>query len=117
MRPCWLPPRPARRRRVGSPFMPIWTTSSGRRLLGGWLIRTGMEISRGTAFALVAAAALLLWPAVWNHYPVVFADTGTYLSQAIHLYAGWDRPVFYSLLIRPLHLKTTLWPIVLAQSV
>ena len=29
---------------------------------------------------------------MWNGYPIVFADTGTYLSQAIHQYAGWDRP-------------------------
>jgi oligopeptide transport system substrate-binding protein len=42
--------------------------------------------------SVLAAAAMLLWPAVWNGYPIVFADTGTYLSQAIHRYAGWDRP-------------------------
>ena len=52
-----------------------------------------MAPDRTTRFAVPAAAALLLWPAVWNGYPIVFADTGTYLSQAIHLYAGWDRPV------------------------
>ena len=62
------------------------------------------------------AAALLLWPAAWNGYPIVFADTGTYLSQAIHRYAGWDRPVFYSLFILPLHATLTLWPIIAAQA-
>lgn len=63
-----------------------------------------------------AAAALLLWPAVWNRYPIVFADTGTYLTQAIHRYAGWDRPVFYSLFIFPLHAMRSLWPIVIVQA-
>jgi hypothetical protein len=58
----------------------------------------------------------LLWPALWNGYPIVFADTGTYLSQAMHRYLGWDRPVFYSLFIWPLHLGLTTWPVVLAQS-
>ena len=48
-----------------------------------------------TALVLVLAAILLLWPAFWNGYPLVFADTGTYLSQAIEHYAGWDRPIFY----------------------
>jgi hypothetical protein len=43
------------------------------------------------------SAAVLLWPALWNGYPLVFADTGTYLSQAIERYLAWDRPVFYSL--------------------
>jgi hypothetical protein len=59
---------------------------------------------------------LLLWPAFWNGYPIVFADTGTYLSQAVHRYAGWDRPVFYSLVIYPLHATLTLWPVVIAQA-
>jgi hypothetical protein len=66
--------------------------------------------------AIPAAAALLLWPALWNRYPIVFADTGTYLSQAIHHYAGWDRPVFYSLFMLPLHGTITLWPVVLVQA-
>ena len=48
----------------------------------------------GTVCIIVLAAAALLWPAAWNGYPLVFADTGTYLSQAIEHYAGWDRPVF-----------------------
>lgn len=69
-----------------------------------------------SALTLSAAAVLLLWPALWNRYPIVFADTGTYLSQAIDHYAGWDRPVFYSLAILPLHWQLSLWPIVIAQA-
>ncbi len=61
-------------------------------------------------------AACLIWPALWNGYPIVFADTGTYLSQATHRYLGWDRPVFYSLFIWPLHLGLTTWPVVVVQS-
>lgn len=75
-----------------------------------------MATDRGSCLTVPAAAALLLWPALWNGYPIVFADTGTYLSQAVHLYAGWDRPVFYSLLILPLHATITLWPVVVAQA-
>lgn len=73
----------------------------------------------GIAAAVVwggLAAALLLWPAAWNRYPIVFADTGTYLSQAVHRYAGWDRPIFYSLFILPLHGARSLWPIVVVQA-
>jgi hypothetical protein len=75
-----------------------------------------MAADRTTRLIVPAAAALLLWPAAWNGYPIVFADTGTYLSQAIHLYAGWDRPVFYSLFLLPLHLTVSLWPVVVAQA-
>lgn len=75
-----------------------------------------MATDRPAVFAVPAAAALLLWPALWNGFPIVFADTGTYLSQAIHRYAGWDRPVFYSFFILPLHATVTLWPVVVVQA-
>ncbi|MGE4047281.1 MAG: hypothetical protein AB7F35_20625, partial [Acetobacteraceae bacterium] len=68
------------------------------------------------AAIVVLSAALLLWPAFWNTYPIVFADTGTHLSQAIHLYLGWDRPAVYSLFMLPLHLRLTTWPVVVAQA-
>jgi hypothetical protein len=75
-----------------------------------------MATDRGARFAVPAAAAFLLWPAVWNGFPIVFADTATYLTQAIHHYAGWDRPVFYSLFMLPLHATVTLWPVVVVQA-
>jgi hypothetical protein len=75
-----------------------------------------MATDRTFPRAIPAAAALLLWPALWNRYPIVFADTGTYLSQALAHYAGWDRPVFYSLFMLPLHLTLTVWPVVVAQA-
>lgn len=75
-----------------------------------------MAADRHAVPALVAAAAMLLWPAVWNGYPIVFADTGTYLSQAVHRYAGWDRPVFYSMFLLPLHMTVTLWPVIIVQA-
>jgi hypothetical protein len=75
-----------------------------------------MAPNRRAVLAVPAAAAFLLWPALWNGYPIVFADTGTYLSQAIHHYAGWDRPIFYSLFMLPLHATVTLWPVVVAQA-
>ena len=62
------------------------------------------------------SAALLLWPALWNGYPLVFSDTGTYLSQAIEHYVGWDRPVFYSLFLLPLHMTLTTWPAIAVQA-
>lgn len=75
-----------------------------------------MATDRAAVPAIAAAAALLLWPALWNGYPIVFADTGTYLSQAVHRYAGWDRPVFYSLFMLPLHATVTLWPVLIVQA-
>jgi hypothetical protein len=75
-----------------------------------------MATDRRAVLSVLVAAALLLWPALWNGYPIVFADTGTYLSQALHLYAGWDRPVFYSLFMLPLHGAVTTWPVIAVQA-
>jgi hypothetical protein len=66
---------------------------------------------------LLLTAALLTWPALLNGYPLVFSDSGTYLSQALNRYLGWDRPAFYSLFLLPLHLGLTTWPVVAAQAI
>jgi hypothetical protein len=63
------------------------------------------------------AGLLLLWPAVLNGYPLVFADTGTYLSQAINLHLGWDRPPFYSFCLLLTHWTLSTWRVILVQSV
>src|SRR5450755_331949 len=75
-----------------------------------------VSISLPDWIILPACVLCLIWPALWNGYPIVFADTGTYLSQAMHRYLGWDRPVFYSLFIFALHLGLTTWPVILVQS-
>ena len=72
------------------------------------------RIHRAAPVAL--AALLMLWPALLNGYPLVFADTGTYLSQAIDRSLGWDRPVFYSFFLLPLHMQLTTWPVIVAQA-
>jgi hypothetical protein len=79
---------------------------------------TAMRTDGGPATALVItlSATVLLWPALWNGYPLVFADTGTYLSQAVERYFGWDRPIFYSLFLFPLHMTLTTWPAIMAQA-
>ena len=66
---------------------------------------------------LGVVAALLIWPALWNGYPLVFADSGTYLGQALLVYASWDRPPFYSLFLYALHWRLSLWPAVVGQGV
>lgn len=70
----------------------------------------------GSAAAHAAAALLLVWPAFWNGFPLVFADTGTYLGQSLLRYLGWDRPPFYSFMLLALHWRVSLWLPVLAQG-
>lgn len=63
------------------------------------------------------AAALILWPALANGFPLIFSDTGTYISQAMKLQLGWDRPPFYSFLVLASGWGRTLWPVVIGQCV
>lgn len=66
--------------------------------------------------SFVLCVLFLSLTAIWNRFPFVFADSGTYIDVAItHFWPG-DRSALYSLFIYPLHLKITLWPVVLVQA-
>ena len=104
-----------------------WGEGSARRVIGDLCGGTpppnplpqGEGEYRATPSPIVPillGAVLLLWPAAINGYPLVFSDSGTYLSQAVHHYLGWDRPVFYSLFMLPLHLTLTTWPVIVVQA-
>src|SRR5206468_10592825 len=84
--------------------------------------RNGM--ARGRALETVAlgvsvlvSAALLLWPALLNGYPLLFADTGVYLTDGIRMHMSWPRPLFYGLFMLPFHLERTVWPVIVVQAV
>ncbi|MDX2286374.1 MAG: hypothetical protein NW241_19570 [Bacteroidia bacterium] len=66
---------------------------------------------------LPVAALLLCGPALYNGYPLVYADTGTYLSSGMRWQAPEDRPLMYGGWIRVLSLHgATLWPVIWAQG-
>ena len=80
--------------------------------------RQGVSCTRlrgGESWLLAGSAILLLWPALHNGFPLIFSDTGTYISQAMELHLGWDRPPFYSFLLLAMGWGRTLWPPVIAQ--
>src|SRR5579872_136048 len=116
--PHWSRQRSTRNRNsAGGHGSPTWMRSCAPRCYGARRIPTVMATERSSAVApILLAAASLLWPALRNGYPLVFSDTGTYLSQAIEHYAGWDRPVFYSFFLLPLHLTITTWPAIAVQA-
>lgn len=67
--------------------------------------------------AILGGAALLLWPAFLNGYPLVFSDTGAILEMSLEPTMGWDKPWVYAPFLHAFHWRTTLWPPVLAQGV
>ncbi|MBG8554413.1 hypothetical protein [Hymenobacter guriensis] len=59
----------------------------------------------------------LLTAALYNGFPLVTSDTGTYIFSGLHLQVPLDRPLTYGLWLRLTSLRHTLWGPVLAQSV
>ncbi|MBK6754425.1 MAG: hypothetical protein IPH53_00870 [Flavobacteriales bacterium] len=74
-------------------------------------------MSLRTAWPLLVAAFLLLLPALFNGYPLVYSDTGTYLSSGFQLGVPADRPIAYGLFCRIASLNgRTLWGPIVVQA-
>ncbi|MEK7858356.1 MAG: hypothetical protein AAB320_04360 [Elusimicrobiota bacterium] len=77
----------------------------------------GAGPSLTTALLLCAGALLLLWGAFYNGFPLVYNDTGTYLSSGLDLALPLDRPIFYGLFLRATQvLGRSLWLPIAAQA-
>jgi hypothetical protein len=75
-----------------------------------------MIIEKLKAFFYIALAALVLMiPALYNGYPLVYPDTGTYIKSGMELSIPLDRPVMYGLFIRLVSLQISLWPVIVVQ--
>ena len=68
------------------------------------------------AFALLAILALI-WPALYNGYPLFYSDSASYLGAGFDEELRVDRPIAYSLFVRHMSLAESLWFVVLAQSI
>jgi hypothetical protein len=61
-------------------------------------------------------AALLVWPALWNGYPLVFSDTGGFLHQTLGPLMLWDKPYVYGPFLHLFHARLSLWGPLAAQA-
>src|ERR1044071_8868647 len=68
-------------------------------------------------FLVPLAALVLMCAAFYNGFPLVYADTGTYIHSGFTLETPWDRPLLYGLFVRVFSLNGfSLWSVILAQS-
>jgi hypothetical protein len=75
------------------------------------------SVSRlGTAFLIIAGLLPLISFAIWNGYPLVYSDTGTYIHAGFENLVPDDRPILYGIFIRHLSLKTSLWIVICIQA-
>ena len=65
------------------------------------------------AFLMMTAA--LMWPAFWNGYPIIFADTGGYLARPFEGKLEFGRSALYGIFLAA-GMKLDFWPNVIAQA-
>ncbi|MFH0757203.1 MAG: hypothetical protein V2B15_07955 [Bacteroidota bacterium] len=66
---------------------------------------------------LLGATTGLILPALINGYPLVYADTSTYLASGFTMQPPFDRPMTYGLFVRLFSLNgLSLWPVIAVQS-
>lgn len=77
-----------------------------------------LQASWWSAPLVIAFGALaILLPALYNAYPLVYSDTGTYLRSAFTDFVPVDRPYWYGVFIRITSLGGhTLWGVVVVQA-
>ena len=77
----------------------------------------GAGWTTGAVVAVFAGAALLLWPAIVNGYPILFSDTHAFLVQAGEPFMIWDKPWIYGPFLIVTSARLTLWLPAIAQAV
>lgn len=65
---------------------------------------------------ILAGGGLLLWPALYNGWPLVFSDTGAFLFAALEYWPQWDKPIAYALFLHALSWRLTYWAAAFAQG-
>jgi len=68
------------------------------------------------ALFIFIGAVVLCSHAIYNGFPLVYPDTGTYISACFEHFLPRDRPLVYSFFIRHVSLATSLWIPVFVQS-
>ena len=66
--------------------------------------------------AVLTGALLLIWPAFFNGYPLLFSDSGGFLHQTLGPLMLWDKPYVYGPFLHAFHWRISLWGPVVAQG-
>lgn len=62
------------------------------------------------------SALILISPALYNRFPLVFSDSGTYMASSFDLVPPLDRPLGYGLFMRIVSWKASMWLVVFFQG-
>lgn len=65
---------------------------------------------------LITGTIILSIIAIYNGYPLVYSDTGTYIYSGYTLFVPKDRPATYGLLLQALSMDFSLWFVIIFQN-
>lgn len=84
------------------------------------IVRQAPWIGAARIFGHVAAvtivAALLMWPALYNGYPLLYPDSALYIALSFAPQEYVPRGLTYPVLMHFLHAGFSLWPVIAAQA-
>ena len=66
--------------------------------------------------AIFLGGALLMWPAFFNGYPLLYSDTNAFLDQGARGMVIWDKPFVYGPWMLAMHWRLSLWLPCAAQA-
>jgi len=67
--------------------------------------------------AILLGGGLLIWPALWNGYPLLYSDTHVFITQPTPGFFNWDKPFIYGPWMLLAHAWHSLWGVVLVQGI
>jgi hypothetical protein len=67
-------------------------------------------------FPLLLGSLVLISAGIYNGFPLVTSDSGTYINSAIQLTVPDDRPITYGLFILITGFKKSLWFVIFTQG-
>jgi hypothetical protein len=66
---------------------------------------------------ILITGMLLVWPAWYNRYPLVYFDSGAYMEMAVNMDPSFHRAFGYPLLIKYTGWLISNWPIIVLQGI
>jgi hypothetical protein len=69
-----------------------------------------------TVLVLLAGSFVLLIIGLYNGYPLVHSDSGTYISSGFNRFIPFDRPITYGLFVRFFSFRYSMWFVVFIQN-
>lgn len=67
--------------------------------------------------SVIACITSLLWPAIWNGYPLLYSDSASYLASGFTLNVPVDRPIAYGLFVNVFSFGWSLWGVIITQAI